>query len=390
MSDVRVRFAPSPTGALHVGSARTALLNWLFARASGGELLLRIDDTDTERSDPELEAAILEDLQWLGLDWDEGPVRQSARLESYATALDRLPVTRVDEAYEFEGRVIARADGSPLYHLATAVDEVADGITHVLRGRDHVSNTELQVAIIRALGAEPPIYVHAPLLVFGDGAKVSKRAGDGMTVAALREQGFPASAICNALALSLADFGVDELMFELPEIAERFSLERLHSADSRFDIDKLRWISGEHIRALSLDALASALAEFGASDLPEAALIAASTGGETLVECAAVASDLVNPPPPDDDAIAAIAATEVGLAYAVLDEIVESWPLSVERAAEVFKQFKAELRADGYDLGVCLRGMRAVFTGRVHGPEFALLLACIDQDRWDAAGYYDA
>lgn len=390
MSSVRVRFAPSPTGVLHVGSARTALLNWLFARSQGGSVLLRIDDTDAERSDRELEAAILDDLTWLGLSWDDGPSRQSERLDRYAAALEQLPVTRRDGAYEFAGRVIARADGSPLYHLATAVDEIDDRITHVLRGRDHLANTELQTALIRALGAEPPVYVHAPLLVFADGAKVSKRAGDGMTVAALRAHGFPASAICNALALSLADFGVEEVMTDLLAIADRFDLDRLHTADSRFDEAKLQWISGEHIRALPLDRLAAALVEFGAVDLPEGALIAASTGGETLVECAEVANGLIDPPPPDDEAIAAIAATEVGLAYAVLDEMVESWPLSVEQAADVFKRFKQELRADGYDLGVCLRGLRAVFTGRVHGPEFALLLACIDQDRWDAAGYYDA
>ena len=169
----RVRFAPSPTGTLHLGSARTALLNWLFARSSGGSMLLRIDDTDAARSDASLVEGVLEDLRWLGLDWDDGPVFQSDRAARYAEALAELPVSRVDDAYVFEGRVIARADGSALYHLATAVDDVDDAITHVLRGRDHLSNTELQRAIIRALGAEPPEYVHAPLLLGADGAKIS-------------------------------------------------------------------------------------------------------------------------------------------------------------------------------------------------------------------------
>lgn len=390
MNTVRARFAPSPTGALHIGSARTALLNWLFVRGRGGVLLLRIDDTDRERSRAELEPAILDDLRWLGIDWDEGPVRQSERLDRYAEALAELPVVRRDGAYEFEGRVIARADGTPLYHLATAVDDVDFAISHVLRGRDHLSNTELQAAIIRALGTEPPQYVHAPLLVFDDGAKVSKRVGEGATIADLRAAGFPAAAVCNTLALSLADFGTDELMYSLAQMAEHFDLARLHTADSQFDQAKLRWVSGAHIRAMDDAALAAALAEFGAGDLPTAALAAARTGGDTLVESAQTADLLVDPPPPDDAAIAAIAETEVGLAYAVLDELNDSWPPTIEQAQELFAEFKAELKRDGYDLGVCLRGLRAVFTGRIDGPEFPLLLACIDQDRWDAAGYYDA
>jgi glutamyl-tRNA synthetase len=388
MSGVRARFAPSPTGVLHVGAARTALLNWLFVRHNGGELLLRIDDTDRERSDPALEAQILDDLRWLGLDWDLGPVRQSERFERYAEVLSGLPVVRRDGAYEFEGRVIARADGSPLYHLATAVDDVDDAITHVLRGRDHVANTELQSAIIRAIGAEPPVYVHAPLLVFADGAKVSKREGEGETIAALRSEGFPAAALLNALALSLADYGTEELAFSADDLAARFELDRLHTADSQFDQAKLRWVSGEHIRAMELGRLSVLLADFGVTDLPEPALLAARTGGETLAECADVARLMVEPPPPDDVAIAAIDETEVGLAYAVLDELVESWPPDMQQAEEVFANFKRELREDGYDLGVCLRGLRAVFTGRTAGPEFPLLLACIDQSRWEAAGYY--
>jgi glutamyl-tRNA synthetase len=388
MSGVRARFAPSPTGMLHLGSARTALLNWLFVRTSGGELLLRIDDTDAERSDRELEARILEDLSWLGLEWDLGPVRQSERAERYREALETLPVERRDGAYVFEDRVIARADGSALYHLATAVDDVDDAITHVLRGRDHLANAELQSALIRAIGAEPPVYVHAPLLIFDDGAKVSKREGDRATVAELRKEGFTAAALLNALALSLADFGTEELMFSAGEIAGRFELDRLHTADSRFDEAKLRWISGEHLRAMELSEFAAALADFGAGDLPEPALLAAQTGGQTLVECTALARMMVEPPPPDDAAIAAIDQTEVGVAYAVLDELVESWPPDVEQAKQVFAELKRQLKADGYNLGVCLRGLRAVFTGRTEGPEFPLLLACIDQSRWEAAGYY--
>lgn len=392
MSGVRVRFAPSPSGVLHVGSARTALLNWLFARSAGGRILLRIDDTDGERSSDDYEAAILEDLVWLGLTWDEGPVRQSSRLERYAQALAGLGTERRDGAHEFEGRVIARADGSPLYHLATAVDDIDDEISHVLRGRDHLPNTELQVAIIRALGAEPPEYVHAPLLVLADGAKASKREGDAgegsmMTVAALRDAGYPPAAICNALALSLADFGTDEVMLTLDVMAERFDLGRLHSADSQFDAAKLDWISGEHIKAMDDTELAAGLAAFGVVDPPEPALIAARTAGATFSRCAEVIGPMVAPPPHDDAAIAAIDVTEVGLAWAMLDEIISDWPPSVEQAESAVAELKRQLRADGFDLGVSLRGLRAVLTGQTEGPELPLLLACVSQQRWDAAGH---
>lgn len=386
MSLVRARFAPSPTGTLHLGSVRTALLNWLFVRAHGGKLLLRIDDTDTARSTLEFEQAILDDLRWLALDWDEGPVHQSQRTERYEQALTRLPVKRADGAYEFQGRVIARADGSALYHLATAVDDVEDSITHVLRGRDHLSNTEFQAAIIRALGAEPPSYVHAPLLVFPGGVKASKRADQGgLTVSELRLQGFAAPAICNALALSLADFGTDEVMLSLEEMAGRFDLSRLHSADSQFDEAKLRWLCGQHIRAMDDEVLATNLAEFGSAALPVPALAAARTGGETFTECAATAGALIDPPPPDSAALAAISQAEAGEAYRTLDGLVAAWPPEIEQAVRAFADLKGELRGAGLELGPCLRGLRAMLSGRTEGPEFPLLLACVTQARWDAA-----
>lgn len=385
MSAVRVRFAPSPTGALHVGSARTALLNWLFARSSGGRILLRFDDTDLARSNADLEPAIERDLKWLGLDWDDGPVHQHDRLSRYAEVLGELPVRRRDGAYEFDGRVIARSDGSPLYHLATAVDDVDDAISHVLRGRDHLTNTELQTSIIRAMGAEPPQYVHAPLLIFADGAKVSKREGDAATVGALREEGFPAAALCNTLALSLADYGTQELMLSLDEMAERFDLARLHSADSQFDEAKLRWVSGEHIRAMPDERLAASLAEFGGGGLPAAAIDAARTDGATFAECADVGRALIDPPEPDVDARLAIAAPEAAAALGALDSLVSAWPIDLDAARRVFGELKSALRADGVSLASALHGLRAALTGRVQGPEFAYVLACATPERVELA-----
>jgi len=383
---IRARFAPSPTGSLHVGSARTALLNWLFVRHAGGRLLLRIDDTDAERSDAALEAAIFDDLKWLGLDWDDGPVHQSDRLARYEEVLAELPVVRRGDAYEFEGRVIARSDGSPLYHLATAVDEIDDAITHVLRGRDHLSNTELQVAIIRAMGAEPPEYIHAPLLVFESGGKVSKREGAGsVTVADLRAAGYPATAVCNALALSLADYGTEELMFGLDDLAARFEIARLHSADSQFDEDKLHWVSGHHIREMDPSSFAGYLAEFGSGSLPDVAVEAAQTAGETFVECAAVGHALVDPPEPDGEAMDAIVAPETAAGFAALDTLVPEWPIDIETARGTFGDLKAALKAEDIKLGKALHGLRALLTGRTQGPEFPYVLATLTADRIESA-----
>lgn len=385
MSAIRARFAPSPTGVLHLGSARTALANWLFVRGAGGRLLLRFDDTDRERSEAALESSIEDDLRWLGLDWDDGPVRQSERAARYAEALAALPVQRRGDAYEFQGRVIARADGSALYNLACAVDDIDDAVSHVIRGRDHTANTELQSALIRALGTEPPQYVHLPLLVFEGGAKLSKREGDALTVGALRKDGVPAPALCNALALSLADFGTEEVMLSTAEMASRFDLARLHTADSQFDADKLAWVSGEHIRAMSLEFLAGELAEFGSGPLPAAAVEAARTGGTDFVSCAAVGRVLVDPPVADDEAVWAMKGDGVEVAASVLDGLVVQWPPDVATAETAFAALKSELRSRDVKLGPALHGLRAALTGRVQGPEFPLVLACVDEQRWRQA-----
>ncbi|HEV7919101.1 MAG TPA: glutamate--tRNA ligase family protein [Solirubrobacterales bacterium] len=381
---VRVRFAPSPTGPLHAGSARTALLNWLFARSRDGDVLLRIDDTDRERSRVELEQPIFDDLEWLGIDWDSGPVRQSERTELYAAALERLPTVDRDGAFEFEGRVIARADGSALYHLATAVDEIDDGITHVLRGRDHLENTRLQAAIIKALGAQPPEYVHVPLMTFPGGGKLSKRETDGTldaTIAALRKDGIPPAAVANAMAISLADYGTDEVMLTLDEMAQRFSLDNIHTADSQFDVDKLLWLSGQHIRAMSDDELASRLAEFAPVQRSSAVLEAARTGGTTLRECAQVAIDLIDPPDPDEQGRELAATDEARAAARLLCELSPQPPASLGDAERLFDALKARLREDGIKLGPALRGLRAALTGRDHGPEMPYVLATVSVER---------
>ena len=300
---MRVRFAPSPTGALHIGGARTALYNWLLARGSGGTFVLRIEDTDRERSTPENVEQIIDALTWLGLDWDEGPHSQAERATEHRAAIDQL--LESGHGYEDDGAVrikvpdegevvvkdvirgdvtfplsalddfvIARSDGSALYNLAVAVDDRDMGITHVVRGEDHLSNTPRQILIQQALGAEPPVYAHLPLLHGPDGKKLSKRHG-AASVQELRANGYLPAAVRNYLAL--LGWGYDEstTFFTTDELVERFSLERVSKNPAVFDEQKLAWMNANYLRGLELDELVRLLEErYDRDDLREAAEIA--------------------------------------------------------------------------------------------------------------------
>jgi glutamyl-tRNA synthetase len=299
---MRVRFAPSPTGALHIGGARTALYNWLLARGSGGTFVLRIEDTDRERSTPENVEQILDALTWLGLDWDEGPHSQAERAPEHRAAIDQL--LENGHGYEDEGAVrikvpdegevvvsdvirghvsfplsaiddfvVARSDGSALYNLAVAVDDRDMGITHVVRGEDHLSNTPRQILIQQALGAEPPTYAHLPLLHGPDGKKLSKRHG-AASVQELRSAGYLPAAVRNYLAL--LGWGYDEstTFFTTDELIERFSLERVSRNPAVFDEQKLAWMNANYLRGLEIDELVRLLEDrYGRDDLRAAAEI---------------------------------------------------------------------------------------------------------------------
>jgi glutamyl-tRNA synthetase len=275
---MRVRFAPSPTGALHIGGARTALYNWLLARGSGGKLVLRIEDTDRERSTPENVAQILDALEWLDLDWDEGPISQSERAGRHREEIARLVAE--GHAYEDDGAVrlrvpegetvvkdvirgevefdhsaiddfvIARSDGSPLYNLAVAVDDRDMEITHVVRGEDHLSNTPRQVMVLNALGVpEQPVYAHLPLLHGPDGKKLSKRHG-AASVQELRDSGYLPAAVRNYIALLGWGYDAETTFFSTEELIEKFSLERVSKSPAVFDEKKLRWMNGQYMREL--------------------------------------------------------------------------------------------------------------------------------------------
>jgi glutamyl-tRNA synthetase len=332
---MRVRFAPSPTGALHIGGARTALFNWLLARHEGGEMVLRIEDTDRERSTPENVEQILDALRWLELDWDEGPILQTARSERHDAALEalldsghayrsnatgedvkafkaehgaergfrgtaesegavrlRVPddgativhdVIRGETRFEhvhLDDPVIARADGSVLYNFAVAIDDLDAGITHVVRGEDHLSNTPKQLLVLEAakavgFGADAPLplYAHLPLLHGPDGKKLSKRHG-AASVQELRDAGYLPEAVRNYLALLGWGAGDDETVLSTKELIERFTLERVSRNPARFDEVKLKWLNGVYIRALPVDELTRRLEAFtGRSGIEQAVRI---------------------------------------------------------------------------------------------------------------------
>lgn len=318
---MRVRFAPSPTGALHIGGARTALYNWLLARGSGGAFVLRIEDTDRERSTPENVAQIIDALEWLELDWDEGPFSQAERRPRHEEAIRQLRES--GHAYEHEGATrlrvpdegrtvvqdairgeivfehsaiddftIARSDGSPLYNLAVAVDDIDMRITHVVRGDDHISNTPRQLMIMRALGHEPPAYAHLPLLHGPDGKKLSKRHG-AASVQALREAGYLPEAVRNYLALLGWGYDDTTTFFTTEELIERFSLERVSKSPAVFDEQKLRWMNGRYLRELDVGELRRRLERLLGRELPREAVAVAQEKMQTLADFWPLAGFLV-------------------------------------------------------------------------------------------------
>jgi glutamyl-tRNA synthetase len=365
---MRVRFAPSPTGALHIGGARTALFNWLLARHGDGEMVLRVEDTDRERSTPQNVEQILDALRWLELDWDEGPILQTERSErhrealhtllesghayrSNATAEDvkayksvhgadrgfrgepeqdgavrlRVPadgatvvhdVIRGDTRFEhvhLDDPVIARADGSVLYNFAVAIDDLDAGITHVVRGEDHLSNTPKQLLVLeaaRAAGldrsatgapAPLPVYAHLPLLYGPDGKKLSKRHG-AASVQELRDAGYLPEAVRNYLALLGWGAGDDATVLSSEELVERFTLERVSRNPARFDEAKLRWLNGIYIRGLPVAELARRLEAFtGREGLEDAARISQEKI-QTLADFWPLAGGLIDDPADDPKA----------------------------------------------------------------------------------------
>ena len=337
----RVRFAPSPTGSLHVGSALTAVANRHFADERGGALVLRIDDTDPTRVEPGAERAIVRDLEWLGIAWDEGPLRQSERADRYRQEGERLldagAATREDDgAIRFAADprpTLLRPDGTATYHLASVVDDVDQAITHVIRGKDHLANASLHAALTRALGAEPPEYIHHGLLVGEDGTKLSKRHG-AVPLAELRDRGIPPE----ALRRYLEDLG-------------------LPRGDVHLDETRIRRLAVEALGALPDDELA---ARAGV----DASLAPLLRGAHDLVEARELARQVTERPPPSD------ASPETLARFRELRASADALDEAGARA------LVASLRESGGDL----KALRLALTGQERGPELWAVVLTLPRD----------
>lgn len=294
---IRVRFAPSPTGFLHIGGVRTALFNYLFAKKEKGTFLLRIEDTDRERSRQEFEDEILESLEWLGLTWDENLIRQSSRLDRYQEVIQDLLTKGHAYQVEEDGRlamklripsgtvlfndlvhgpvefdaqfieefVIQKSDGYPTYHFACVVDDHDMNISHVIRGDDHLSNTPKQILIYRALNWNPPEFAHLPLVFGQDKTPLSKRHG-AVALSAYRKEGYLPNALLNYLVLLGWSPGSNREVFKLDQLIQEFSIKRINKTNACFDPEKLKWLSAEHIRRLDVETYLNQLSQYLGGD----------------------------------------------------------------------------------------------------------------------------
>jgi glutamyl-tRNA synthetase len=434
---VRVRFAPSPTGALHIGGARTALYNWLQARHTGGEEVLRIEDTDRERSTPENIEQILDALRWLELDWDEGPFSQAERAPLHAERLGQLLAsgaayrdastaddvkawkrehgnrgyrgehsddpgaavrlrvpdegdTVVADLIRGEVRfpnaaaddfVIARGDGTALYNFAVAVDDLEMGITDVIRGDDHLSNTPKQLLVIEALGESPPRYAHLPLLHGPDGKKLSKRHG-AASVQELRESGYLPAAVRNYLALLGWGTGDDTTIMSTEELVKRFDVSDVGRASAIFDEQKLRWLNGRLMRELPLDQYTEAVARHLGRE-PDHALRAAceiaQEKAQTLEEVWPLISFLLEEPETDERAWAKVMKDDApGLLAAAAEALQGADPFEPEPIEQALAPL---LEAHDVKPGRLYQPIRVAISGGSVSPGIFESLAALGKQR---------
>ena len=411
MSEVRVRFAPSPTGMLHLGSARTALFNYLFARHHGGKLILRVEDTDLVRSSRDFERSQLEDLDWLGLRFDEGPFRQSERSERYERVAQRLVGTEL--AYEDEdedGRtalylrpgarsgsfrdelrgqvsfgdiedfVILKSDGTPSYNFAVVVDDSEMGITHVIRGEEHLPNTARQALVYRALGVEEPAFVHLGLILGPDGKKLSKRHG-AASVAEHRREGYLPEAVTGYLALLgwTHPTGKEEFA-DLDELALEWDPSRLGASPSTFDPERLLVENARHIRRLPPEELRRWLEPFLDEPLPEGredvAVEAMKEDMRLLSDTPRLLREISGPVDPMNFAGELPESSETVFAHTAA--ALEDRELTELEAARAFvKELRTWAKEEGIKTRDLLHPLRLALTGQGSGPEMAYLFAVL-------------
>ncbi len=422
---VRTRFAPSPTGYLHVGGARTALFNWLFARKHGGVFVLRVEDTDEARNTEEARLAIFDGMNWLGLDCDEGPENggnsgpyyQSERKEIYdawfakLVAADRVyqdggawrfrferkPVTMHDLVcgevtidYRDESNtpdmVVKRSDGSYVFHFVNVVDDLEMEITHVIRGEDHLMNTPKHLQLIEAFGGTAPQYAHIPLILNPDGSKMSKR-DEGAAVGDYPRQGFLPAAVVNFIALLGWNPKTEQEIFTLAELAEIFTLEHVNRSPGRFDIEKCKWVNQQHLLGVSVQDFATAAKPFvEAEGLPISgnyvAVVAAVKEKVRLFSEVPAAVDflLQDDFSYDEEAMVKVrsnaAVSELLASLATAFQALSGWSAEVAKAALVETAMAA-----GTKPGQLMFPLRVALSGRAHGPDLGDLLNLLGQDR---------
>jgi glutamyl-tRNA synthetase len=422
---VRTRFAPSPTGYLHVGGARTALFCWLFARKHGGQFVLRVEDTDEARNTDEAKQAIFDGMSWLGLDWDEGPgvggpygpYFQSERNDIYDRYFQKL--VDADRVYESEGAwrfrferkpitmhdlvcgevtidyrdesntpdmVVRRSDGSYVFHFVNVVDDLEMKITHVIRGEDHLMNTPKHLQLFEALGAVPPKYAHIPLIQNQNGSKMSKR-DQGAAVGDYPRQGFVAPALVNFLALLGWSPKTEEEIFTLEDLTQRFSLEAVNRAPARFDVEKCAWMNQQHLLRMSDEHFAKA-----------AAVVVAEAGlpvGDDFSVLAKMVKEKVRLLSELPDAVRFLLEDEFAYDVAAVEKVksnaqaaasltamtahfsaVAEW--SSDAAKESIAATAAEL---GVKAGQLMFPLRVALSGKSGGPDLGEMLAYLGRER---------
>jgi glutamyl-tRNA synthetase len=406
-----VRFAPSPTGMLHLGGARTALFNYLFARHHDGEILLRIEDTDLERSSEEFESFQLEDLNWLGLSFDEGPYRQSERGELYEDAARRLSEAELTyEAEDEAGRralyfrpptrggafrdvlrgeipfsnvedfVIRKSDGTPSYNFAVVVDDSTMGVSHVIRGEEHLPNTARQALLYRALGEKEPEFLHLGLILGPDGKKLSKRHG-AESVAEHRRQGYLPEALVSYLALLGWSHPEGREEFDgLDELAREWHPSRLGASPAAFDAGRLLFVNARLIRALPVAELYERLRLFLEESLPQGreilAVQAIREEMRLLSEAPRLLREITGPVDPLAFVHKLPESSDYVFARAV--ELLEGRESEdLEGARVLVRELRVWAKEEGIKTRDLLHPLRLALTGRDRGPEIAYLFAVL-------------
>lgn len=418
---VRVRFAPSPTGFLHIGGARTALFNWMYAKAQGGKFILRIEDTDKVRSKDEYLDEILDSMKWLGLNWDEyykqsdrfdiynkyaqqlldeGKAYKQAKEEGDGEAIllkmpqkvikiyDLIRDEIVVDTKELKDQVLIKGDGSPAYSFACVVDDALMEISCVIRGEDHISNTPKQIVIYEALGFKPPKFAHLPLILDDERARLSKRAG-AVAVTDYRGHGFLPEAIVNYLMLLGWSPGNNQEKVVLANAIKNFSIKKINKAGAAFSLDKLKWLNGQYIKEMDTQQLVEAIKPFVANKYGQAAaerkdlsaIVALYKGRmETLVDFIDWTEFLFNDAYAKDSAVQEeLAAKDMKKEFSLLaDALAKLDTYDVKTTEEVFRRVVADL---GIKAGDLVHPVRGALTGKPVGPGLFETMAVLGKEK---------